>query len=49
MMELDEKLRDPFKLLQFIINVQTKFHGSPTNGCLDISLKSTNVNLMFAQ
>ncbi len=28
------------------IDVCTKFHGNPSNICLDISLKTTNVNLM---
>ena len=26
-------------------NYQTKFHGNPSNSCLDYSLKTTNVNL----
>ncbi len=30
------------------INVGTKFHGSPSNSCWDISLKTTTVNLMVA-
>ncbi len=30
------------------MNVCTKFHGNPSHGCRDISLKNTNVDLMAA-
>ncbi len=30
------------------INVWTTFHGNPSKSCWDISLKTTNVNLMVA-
>ncbi len=31
------------------MNVCTKFHGKPSNSCLDISFKATNVNAMVEQ
>ena len=30
------------------INIGNKFHNSPSDSCWDISLKTTNVNLMVA-
>ncbi len=44
MMALDEKSGDHL----IIMNVCAKFYGSPSNGYWDISLKTTNVNLMVA-
>ncbi len=29
-------------------NMSTRFHGNPSSSCRDISLRTTNVNLMVA-